>query len=87
MTPQLEQVLTVNIRQANRAQAVINTINGLSDLSDAEKAEKLVEMSKAVTQRDGNVRVIKRNLSKVGNNTIQDIKRVLNPDVYEMLLG
>ena len=88
MTPQLLEVFKVNIIQANEAHAKVGEIaNVRGEVGDADKMMMLTEMGNAVRTRDSAVCVIKRNIPRVGHADVQSIKRVLNPEVYQMLLA
>ena len=82
----LKHVITVNVRQANEAQSVITEISSITvELNDADRMELLNRMGKAVTTRDNAVRVVKRNLSKLGHANSQVVINALNPDIRPML--
>ena len=88
MTSTLRQVFRVNIRQANDAHAVITEI-GATDgtLDDGERMMLALRMGECIKARQNAVRVIKRNLSVIGNANLEALADALHPEVYQMLKG
>ena len=86
MTRTLRDVMRVNIRQANSAHVNIVNINNADTTNDPGKAMLLaMRMEEELQTRDNAVRVIKRNLSKIGKANVESLQRLLHPEVYQML--
>ena len=88
MTNTLRQVFKVNIRQANTAHAEITEIAATDGtLPDGDRMMLALKMGESIKTRQNAIRVIKRNLSVIGNANLEILADALHPDVYQMLKG
>ena len=88
MTKTLRDVMRVNIRQANSAHVNIVNISNADTSDDEGKAMLLaLRMGEEIKTRDSAVRVIKRNIPKIGKANTESLRNLLHPEVYQMLIG